>query len=191
LTDEQQQLASRYMPMARSLAKPLKRSWPQDGHDFEAAAMLALVEAAQAFDSGRNVKFSTFARLRITGALKDLQRVMLALGFRSTARKAPRVVPLTLEAEERGCLLRVDYGDSVGDEVDAVDYVESWLRKLPPRHAAACREMYINGRSQGETAEFLGCSRSRVSNLHREARVMLNEVWDFDARHARISQEKG
>lgn len=65
LTVEQQELAKSYLPMARSLAKPLKKAWPAEKEEFESAALLALVEAAQSFDPSRNVKFATFARYRI------------------------------------------------------------------------------------------------------------------------------
>ena len=53
--------------MAKSLAKPLKKNWPVEGEEFESAALMALVEAAQSFDPARNVKFATFARYRIWG----------------------------------------------------------------------------------------------------------------------------
>ncbi len=70
LSAVQQGLAVRYLPMARALAKPLKRTWPSESDEFESAACLALVEAAQSFDETRNVKFATFARYRIWGALQ-------------------------------------------------------------------------------------------------------------------------
>ena len=69
MSTEQQRLVIRYLPMARALAKPLKATWPGEGDEFESAACLALVEAAQSFDASRNVKFATFARYRIMGAL--------------------------------------------------------------------------------------------------------------------------
>jgi DNA-directed RNA polymerase specialized sigma subunit len=81
LTFEQQDLAKRYVPMARSLAKPLKAAWPLEREEFDSAAMVALVEAAQSFDPTRNVKFGTFARFRIWGALRDVQRGLITSGF--------------------------------------------------------------------------------------------------------------
>src|SRR4051794_5854259 len=81
LTPTQQALAARYLPMARALAKPLKAAWPAARDEFESAACLALVEAAEAFDPSRNVKFSTFARYRIWGALRDVQRRQFLGGY--------------------------------------------------------------------------------------------------------------
>ncbi len=86
LTAEQQDLAVRYLPLARSLARPFKMSWPGSRDEFESAANLALIEAAGSFDPGRNVKFATFARHRIWGALRDVQRGLLPLGWRCDAQ---------------------------------------------------------------------------------------------------------
>jgi DNA-directed RNA polymerase specialized sigma24 family protein len=63
----------------------------------------------------------------------------------------------------------------IGEELESVDFIESLLKKLPPKHAVACREIYINGRTQGETAEIVGCSKSRLSNIHSEALALLND----------------
>ena len=62
--------------------------------EFESAACLALVEAARSFDPTRNIRFATFARFRIRGALVDVGRVMghLTAGTNWTPRRRPAVV---------------------------------------------------------------------------------------------------
>ena len=137
LTDEQQGLAARYIPMAKALAKPLKYSWPNEGDEFEAAALLALVEAAQSFDPSRNVKFATFARFRIWGALRDVQRSLIASGWRGDLEHAPTLTSLTLDAEERGRVLGSEPDAPTGSEIEGVEYIESLFKKIPARHAAA------------------------------------------------------
>src|SRR5262245_53427573 len=62
LTKEQQDLAADYMPLARALAKRFKDAWAFENDEFESAACLALVEAAQSYDASKNVKFATYAR---------------------------------------------------------------------------------------------------------------------------------
>ncbi|MGE3819132.1 MAG: sigma-70 family RNA polymerase sigma factor [Isosphaeraceae bacterium] len=181
LTDAQQGLAERYLPMARSLAKPLKRAWPLEGEEFESAAMLALVEAAQSFDPERNVKFATFARYRIWGALRDVQRALVTAGWRGDVENAPSVASLTHDAEERGRVLGTEPDPPVGQELESTEFVEHWLRKLPARHAAACREIYLRGKSQGEAALAIGCSKSRLSYLHKESIELINDAWDYQA----------
>lgn len=182
LTGEQQGLAGRYVPMAKSLAKPLKMAWPLEGEEFESAALLALVEAAQSFDPSRNVKFATFARYRIWGALRDVQRGLITAGWRGDMEHAPSVSSLTYDAEENGRVLGSEPDRPIGEELEAIEFVESYLRKLPDRHATACREIYIHGKTQSEAADTLKCSKSRLSYLHKEALEMINDAWAYRAR---------
>ena len=188
LTPDQQNLAAKYVPMAKSLANTLKRAWPNEGDEIESAALVALVEAAQSFDPSRNVKFATFSRYRIWGALRDVQRSLITTGFRSHLKYAPTVTSLPYDAEEHGRVYGCEPDPPVGAEFEAVEFVEAWLRKLPSRHAAACREIYIHGRSQGEAADQLGCSNSRLSHLHKEALALLNDAFAYQER---LDRKKG
>lgn len=177
LTAEQQDLAERYLPMARSLSKPHKRIWPSEWEEFESAAMMALVEAAESFDASRNVRFSTFARLRIIGALRDVQRRMGHTKWRVDDAHSVQDGTDVAALEAYGEVVNTTPDPEVGQDLEHSDAVEAWLRKLPPKHAAACREIYLNGCSQVEAAGRLGCSQSRLSYLHREALAMLNGTW--------------
>jgi RNA polymerase sigma factor (sigma-70 family) len=141
---------------------------------------LALAEAAQSYDPSRNVKFATFARYRIWGALRDVQRGFVTAGWRGDLDNAPTLGSLTYDAEEHGRVLGAEPDDEVGAELEAIDFVEGWLRKLPSRHAAACREIYLNGRTQGEAAKALGCSKSRLSYLHKEAIEILTDAFAYE-----------
>jgi RNA polymerase sigma factor (sigma-70 family) len=191
MTGEQQALARKYLPLARSLAKPMKKAWPNEHEEFDSAAQLALVEAAQSFDPTRNVKFSTFARYRIGGALRDVQRGLIAAGWRGDLENAPTLTSLTHDSELCGRVLNTTYDRPAGEEDEAVEYVESCLRKLPKKHAAACREVYLNGKTQAEAAEAIGCSKSRLSYLHKEGLEMIKEARDYEeARLARKSLRK-
>jgi RNA polymerase sigma factor (sigma-70 family) len=166
--------------MARALAKPMKRLWPHVADDFDSAALVALVEAAQSFDASRQVKFSTFARHRILGGLRDIQRRLRLRGWRvdRNRSKGPKLVSLSSRSELNGRVLTCDLEDPpVGSELEAIDEVERWLRKLPRRHASVCREIYLHGHSQLEAAQRLGFSQSRLSCVHREAIAMLNGSW--------------
>jgi RNA polymerase sigma factor (sigma-70 family) len=184
LTPAQQALAARYLPMARAMAKPLKAAWPVAWDEFESAACLALVEAAEAFEPERNVRFSTFARHRIWGALRDVQRGLVPLGWRADCGRAPAMVHLTPTCERRGTVLGIEPDSDVGCDLEAIDSLERRLKSLPAKHAAACRQIYLHGQTQGEAAEVLGCSQSRLSYLHREALAMLNGSWQAAARSA-------
>lgn len=179
LTVDQQRLAEQYLPLARRMAQPMKKRNPTHWEEYESAACLALVEAAEAFQPDRHVKFATYAQQRIWGALKDVTRRR-----QSRARTLAKVRPI-LESnapvyceEGKGHVLLVQPHAAVGAEFESTDAAESWFRKLPRGHAAACREIYMNGKTHAEAAESLGLSASRVTYIHLEAMAMLNGTWE-------------
>ena len=179
LTTDQQVLAQKYLPMARALAKPLKRAWPAEREEFDSAALFALVEAAQSFDVSRNVKFATFARYRIWGALRDVQRALVTSGWKCDLENAPNITGLTYDSEERGRVLMAEPDRPIGQVYEGNEFVEKCLSNLPPKHATACREIYLNGKTQIEAANLLGCSKSRLSYLHKEGLEMIQERWAY------------
>lgn len=178
MTPYQQQLAAEFLPLARALARPLKRMFRQWGDDFESAACMALVEAARAFQPGRNIRFATFARFRIKGALHDVGRAMSHDGWdRTHVKKIPKIQRLTPINEERSSPLNSSRPAAVGAEVDAIDSVERLLRRLPRRNAAVCRLCYLEGQTQTEIARTLGVSQSEVTRLHRQGIELLAEPY--------------
>ena len=66
-------------------------------------------------------------------------------------------------------VLGIEPEPPVGTWIESTEAVEFWLRRLPKAHAAACRLIYIHGKSQDEAATEVGCSKSYLSRLHREA----------------------
>ncbi len=181
LTPEQRDLAGQFLPLARALAKPLKAIFNQWKDEFESAACLALVEAARSYDPSRNIRFATFARFRIRGALVDVGRGMAPLGIEE-ADPGPNVITLTPYNEEHGKVLVAVEPPPVGAEHDDVDAVEHWLKRLPSKHAQVCRLYYLYGKTQAEIAGALGCSQSEVTRLHRKSLELLSEPYDEQGR---------
>ena len=93
---------------------------------------MALVEAAQSFDPARNVKFATYARYRICGALRDVQRALVTQGSRDDLENAPKFMSLISTSEEFGEVMLSHPDRSVGEGIELADLLESWLKKLPP-----------------------------------------------------------
>ena len=177
LTAEQQQLATRYLPLARSMAARLAGELSCVKEDFEAAACLALVEAAQGFEIERKLDFVTYARPHIMGALYDLRREMYVSGCRikHACRQMPEFVRLVPDLEERHRIVDGEPEERIGALVESRDLIEAWIKHLPRRHAEAIRQIYIDGQSLQETARRFGCSTSLMSRLHQEALAMLTE----------------
>ncbi|WP_152053678.1 sigma-70 family RNA polymerase sigma factor [Tautonia marina] len=171
LTEDQQRLAVKYLPMARSLARPFKDQFPDIWEEFESAACLALVEAARAFEPSRAVKFSTFARQRISGGLRDVRRERI-LRSRNECQLA--------DGAESGYSMIAEFpgqGEPIGAEMEAVEAVETWLKKLPRQHAETCRMIYLEEKTHAEVAERLGFSPSRITYIHLEALAILGGTW--------------
>lgn len=168
LTENQRGLAVRYIPLAQAMVRRAARLGTAEGEELQSAAYLALVEAALTFDPSRKVNFATFARYRIRGALRDCQR-WLAAGWRGDPAHQPAFQSLRDNVEEFGRVLGPEQGPPVGAEIESTEAVEKWLRRLPRAHAAACRLIYLHNKSQDEAAALLGCSKSYMSRLHREA----------------------
>ena len=179
MTAAQQNLAARYLPMALSIAKPLKKAFPKLEADFNSAAQFALCEAAQSFDPLRNVKFGTFARYRIWGALRDVARLDIAKGYRWKKKAAFPKINYLCENNysyywdgydtDIALLTNVDPEDSVEYGFEVRDFAETALANLPPRHQAIMRAIYVDGISHRKAALRFDLSNSRVSGIVNES----------------------
>jgi RNA polymerase sigma factor (sigma-70 family) len=176
LNDDQRGLTVRYLPLAQALAHKSARSCPAGRDEFQSAAFLALVEAAQAFDPSRKVDFAVYARHRIRGALADVRRELFHGGWRGQTASAPRFQSLEPDSESRGRVVGIQAGEPVGAELETADVVENWLNKLSPRHSSAFRHVYLDGKTLEEAAAIVGCSKSSMSRLRRDTLTWFQQV---------------
>ncbi|MBN2447410.1 MAG: RNA polymerase sigma factor WhiG, partial [Phycisphaerae bacterium] len=75
-------LVEHYMPIVTKLAEIMsRRLWPRVSADELASAGCdGLIAAVSSFDPERGVKFETYCRQRIVGAIRDWQREIDPLG---------------------------------------------------------------------------------------------------------------
>lgn len=75
-------LVEHYMPLVNKLAEIMaRRLWPRVGADeLASAGSDGLISAVMSFDESRGVKFETYCRQRIVGAIRDWQREIDPLG---------------------------------------------------------------------------------------------------------------
>ncbi len=75
-------LVEHYMPIVRKLAEIIaRRLWPRVlADELASAGYDGLISAVMSFDPARGVKFETFCRQRILGAIRDWQREIDPLG---------------------------------------------------------------------------------------------------------------
>jgi RNA polymerase sigma factor (sigma-70 family) len=173
LNEDQRGLATRYLPMAESLAKAFEDRQKLERDELRSTAYMALVEAARTFDPYRKVNFATFARHRIRGALRDYMRFLLSENWRGSRTVRPSFERLGQNAEEHGRVLGIRGEKPIGTEIESIEALEQWLHRLPPMHALTCRLIYLGRKSQEEVSQLLGWSRGHVSRLHTEALTLL------------------
>jgi RNA polymerase sigma factor (sigma-70 family) len=163
-------MAARYVPMARGIATRFGRKWPRLADEFESAAMMALVESASRYDESKNVKYSTYARRRITGAMSDVMRIAM-----SPARM--HVASLVESQEVYGVVLNATPDPPVGHEAEHAEAIRDMARKLPKRHGAVFAMVHADGLIHADVARRIGLSVYRVDDVHAEAVAMLNGTW--------------
>jgi RNA polymerase sigma factor (sigma-70 family) len=173
LNEDQRGLAVRYLPMANQLAQRLCAIWPDERDELESTAYHALAEAAQAFDSSRKVGFGTFARHRIRAALRDLQRLLSLDGWPGIGADGPVRTELRRFHDRIGPSIGMEPNPPPRAATLEAEAVDEWLLRLPKAHAAVCRFIYQGGKSEDEVATELGCSKSTLSRMHREAIIGL------------------
>ena len=78
LAAEQDELIVEHLPIVRFIARRIHESLPEHVQidDLFSAGVVGLMDAAKRFDPSKGVKFSTFAQLRIRGAILDSLRVL-------------------------------------------------------------------------------------------------------------------
>jgi RNA polymerase sigma factor for flagellar operon FliA len=81
-TESRNSLVEHYMPLVNKLAEIIaRRLWPRvTADELASAGYDGLIAAVSSFDPTRGVKFETFCRQRILGAIRDWQREIDPLG---------------------------------------------------------------------------------------------------------------
>ena len=168
LDDRQRELVTRYMPMAEALARQAQGG-AVPGDELKAEAYAALVEAATAFDPDRGVGFAQYARPWIVGAIRDYRRFLFHANWRGRGEEAPVFERLGAPDEVHGRVLGKEAEEAPGRDTEIAEAVAAAVRRLPRSESAACRLIDLEGRSYGEAAELLGCTKGYLSRLRSEA----------------------
>jgi DNA-directed RNA polymerase specialized sigma24 family protein len=83
-------------------------------------------------------------------------------------------------AEAHGRIIGAEPDEPVGASLELQETVEGWIRGLPRTHSQAFRHIYLDGKTQEEAASLVGCSKSYMSRLHREAISWLHQTYGLD-----------
>lgn len=148
-------------PMVYWLAKKLKVPY-STYQDLIQEGMIALINAVDAFDAGRNIRFSTFAYYKIRGRMINfLQRV---------EARAPLPVDEALLLEESGDSSLL-YNESSRSEW-SID-LENALSQLSERESEIINALVMEGRVARDVADEKNIDISHVYRIRRKALAKL------------------
>ena len=156
LTPTQSDLAARYVPMARWLARVKGRrraGWARRRADLVGTAFVALCTSARDYRKPSPIPFTSFARWRIIG---EVGKVL--------ADDPPMSPPDDND--------RPDPHDNLAG-FEAIDAAEALLRKLPSIHAQVLRLVVLDGLTQTEAGRQLGLSQNEIARLIRQSRTLM------------------
>ena len=141
--------------------------------DLLQAGMMGLVEAARRYDPAQEAAFSTFAMLRIRGAMLDAIRQSDRTWGRWSGRRRAVVMSLERERTESGRTLGDVLEDPVTGRLEeqgcARAMVAEALARLPRRWQVVLDLYYRQGWTFREIGEELGVGVARACQLHRKA----------------------
>lgn len=160
---EVERLVTAHVALARKMARSFARRVPPLWRDeFESAAMLALVDAAQQWEPERS-DFGPYLNCKINFCLIDTCRKL----FRRS-----RALPLA-EWYDAG------YADPRG--LDDADAFEAVIRPVSFRQRSLLRAVYRDGLTLAQAGRAMGLSSSYPFHLHRQA---LDEIREHMRRPA-------
>jgi RNA polymerase sigma factor (sigma-70 family) len=133
--------------------------------DLVQYARIGLLKAARKFDAARGLQFWTFARHLIHGAMLDGIRKENGRGLKQQPPLLSLSLPLPLG--EKGEAAPDEKGPDEARILLA--QLERRVRNLNPKALAILRLTALDGYSQKEAAQIVGCSQPAASVLRKRA----------------------
>jgi RNA polymerase sigma factor for flagellar operon FliA len=141
-------LVENYMPIVQKLAEIMARKlWPRVSADELASAGYdGLIAAVGSFDPARGVKFETYCRQRILGAIRDWQREIDPLG------RSGRTFERSLTSCEEGLQAELGRPPTSEELADAMELDHDRFMKLKKSLVASrCVPLETNATRRNET----------------------------------------
>jgi RNA polymerase sigma factor (sigma-70 family) len=159
-------LIERYQPLVYHILGQIPHVPSGEHTDVVSEGTLALIEAVDAFDPTRGVKFLTFAYLKVKGRMFDYVR-----------RRKP-FVPVEDAGELCAFMRVVGFNEKrpAEDILRNLRLAEEFYHLLTPGEEKVLRMMYEQGMSQDEVSRALDCTRANICILHKRALARLKKI---------------
>ena len=177
-------LVAHYYQFAKQIArrrrKRLATDVQTDRDDLIGYASMALIDLVTRFDQGRGLKFTSFATLRINGAITDgIRNLDWVPRLERKAQKLGNVTPVVIGSLDAARCRTPEGDDStlfdvvenrarseLSQKAEADQFWASALVGLSQRDRLLLLLYYREHQTMRKIGEVLGLSESRVSQLH-------------------------
>lgn len=158
-------LIEKYQPLVYHVFRLLFPKSSSERFDLISEGTLGLIEAVDSFDYEKGVKFKTYAFYRIKGKMVDYLRRQYAFAYSGLFRG---------DAEAENKLL--DPSLDCAELLESIRLVEGFLPELTVAERRVIQLIYLEGMSQEEVANQLGCTPANVSILRKRALRRLSRL---------------
>jgi RNA polymerase sigma factor (sigma-70 family) len=166
--------AQDHLGLVKSIARHLPRMRRLvDLEDLEQVGYLGLQKACERFQPERGVKFSSFARFYIRGAMTDWMR-QVKISRRNWDAFPGQEVPLDEQAHA-GALVDRRSADETTQWRQAAEQLDAWSAYLDPRDRYIIEWYLIHDKNLAWIAQRLCITESRVSQLYYKAIARVRE----------------
>jgi RNA polymerase sigma factor (sigma-70 family) len=168
LNEAQQALASRYVPLANSIARRFSANRPRSRDEIKSAAYLGLTLAAESFNAQEDVTFFTYARQVITNTIRRELRDSRPRGYQQSRDREHAPKTLTMSPGVERHAVRPP-GDVPFDRLEAQEAFERLLERFRPGHRPFLRLLFVEDLSISEASAELGLTRAEALRLYSQA----------------------
>jgi RNA polymerase sigma factor (sigma-70 family) len=165
LTEEQQELAGQYLPLAKKLARQFSRAYGLDREEVRSVAFKALVESAGSYNPALS-KVGTYFYRKITHRLCDWIR---------EERRHGRVAQLSAIDDYEAAFASPD-GSRAHELVEIRDSAATLLSRASRREQLVLRMSYLEDKTSRQIGESVGVVHSRIQAIKQEALMYLRTL---------------
>lgn len=170
-------LVQLYLPWVGRLARHITRgiSSPAAGiEDLVQVGSVGLVQSIERFDPDRGASFTTFARTRVTGAMRDYLRVVSHLS-RSHHAAISRGESPPVRVGSLGTGMDIASSPQPAAGMQASEFWWEATRGCRPTERLTVFGKYRDHLPMAAIGRYLGLSESRISQIHHQAVQQIQE----------------